>query len=84
MIRVHHANLRQIFCKLLRHANSPIVIHFSYGFMFGIGCGMVRETSVLMVSQYFKRKRQNVEIIVSMGAGLGLTMFTNLLNELIK
>ena len=51
--------------------------------MFGLGCGMVRETSVLMVSQYFKRKRQNVEIIASMGAGLGLTMFTNLLNELI-
>ena len=35
------------------------------------------------VSQYFKRKRQNVEILTSMGGGLGLTMFTNLLNELI-
>ena len=60
-----------------------IVIHFSYGFMFGIGCGMVRETSILMVSQYFKRKRQNVEIIVSMGGGLGVTVFTSMINELI-
>lgn len=64
-------------------ANELHQVVISYGFMFGIGCGMVRETSVLMVSQYFKRKRQNVEIIASMGAGLGLTMFTNLLNELI-
>ena len=70
----------------------------SYGILFGLGCGMVRETSVLMVcmksacktfisffqvSQYFKRKRQNVEILTSIGGGLGLTMFTNLLNELI-
>ena len=38
---------------------------------------------VHQVSQYFKRKRQNVEILTSMGGGLGLTMFTNLLNELI-
>ena len=56
----------------------------SYGVMFGLGCGLVRETSVLMVSQYFKRRRQNVEIIASLGGGLGLTVFTNLLNELIK
>ena len=44
---------------------------------------MVRETSILMVSQYFKRKRQNVEIIVSMGGGLGVTVFTSMINELI-
>jgi len=58
-------------------------VMISFGLLFGLGCGMVRETSVLMVSQYFKRKRQNVEILTSMGGGLGLTMFTNLLNELI-
>jgi len=64
-------------------ANELHQVMISYGFMFGIGCGMVRETSVLMVSQYFKRRRQNVEIMASMGAGLGLTMFTNIQNELI-
>ena len=34
--------------------------------------------------QYFKRKRQNVEILSSLGTGLGLTIFSKLLNELIK
>ena len=33
--------------------------------------------------QYFKRRRQNVEIIASLGAGIGLTVFSKLLYELI-
>ena len=28
--------------------------------MFGVGCGLVRETSVLMLSQYFKRSAINI------------------------
>ena len=33
--------------------------------------------------QYFKRRRQNVEIIASLGGGLGLTIFSKLIYELI-
>jgi len=64
-------------------ANEVHQVVISYGVMFGAGCCMVRETSGLMVSQYFKRRRQNVEIIASLGGGLGLSLFSALLNKLI-
>ena len=51
--------------------------HFSYGILFGIGCAMVRETSTLMLSQYFKRKREVVEMIASTGTGCGIAIFSN-------
>jgi len=72
--------LSVLFASFAKELHQVVI---SYGLLFGLGCGLVRETSVLMVSQYFKRKRPNVEIVTSMGGGLGLTMFTNLLNELI-
>ena len=50
---------------------------FSYGILFGIGCAMVRETSTLMLSQYFKRKREVVEMIASTGTGCGIAIFSN-------
>jgi hypothetical protein len=49
----------------------------SYCLFFGLGCCMVRETSTLMVSQYFKRRRDLVEMLASSGTGLGITLFSN-------
>ena len=54
-----------------------IFLHSSYGILFGIGCAMVRETSTLMLSQYFKRKREVVEMIASTGTGCGIAIFSN-------
>ncbi|XP_023345981.1 monocarboxylate transporter 10 [Eurytemora carolleeae] len=56
----------------------------SYGIIFGIGCGLVRETSVLMLSQYFKRKRELVEILSSLGQGFGIIVFSNIIDILIE
>ena len=50
---------------------------FSYGILFGVGCAMVRETSTLMLSQYFKRRREIVEMIASTGTGFGIAIFSN-------
>ena len=49
----------------------------SYGLLFGIGLSMVRETSSLMLSQYFKRRRELVEMLSSTGTGVGVAIFTN-------
>lgn len=38
---------------------------------------MVRETSSLMLSQYFKRRREAVEAAAAAGVGVGLAVFTN-------
>ena len=53
------------------------IIFFSYGILFGVGCAMVRETSTLMLSQYFKRRREIVEMIASTGTGFGIAIFSN-------
>ena len=57
--------------------NKYVFFYFSYGILFGIGCAMVRETSTLMLSQYFKRKREVVEMIASTGTGCGIAIFSN-------
>merc|ERR1712098_897474 len=65
-------------------ANQLHQVLISYGIWFGLGCGLVRETNVLMVSQYFKRKRKKVEIISVFGSGLGVIIFGNMLDELLS
>jgi hypothetical protein len=44
---------------------------------------MVHETSVLMLSQYFKRRREQVEVVASLGSGLGVILFSKSTNDLI-
>jgi hypothetical protein len=39
---------------------------------------MVRETSTLMLSQYFKRRRELVEMLSTAGTGLGIAIFSNI------
>lgn len=45
-------------------------------FPLGIGVGLSRDASSLMVGQYFKRKREMVEIIVVSGSGLGIILMS--------
>lgn len=42
------------------------------GIVVGIGVGMTRDCSTLMVAQYFKRRREFVEIFIVAGSGLGI------------
>ena len=41
---------------------------------------MVRETSNLMLSQYFKRRRDLVETLATSGTGVGIAIFANVYN----
>ena len=43
------------------------ILHFS-----GVGVAMTRDPATLMVGQYFKRKRELIEIILVSGSGLGI------------
>lgn len=43
-----------------------------YNFLAGVGVGLTRDASTLMVGQYFKRRRDLVEIFVVSGSGLGI------------
>ncbi|XP_076059986.1 monocarboxylate transporter 3-like [Oratosquilla oratoria] len=59
-------------------------VFLSYGLVLGIGVGMTRETANLMIGQYFKRRREFVEIIVQSGSGIGITLFSVFFKEVIK
>ena len=56
-------------------------LFFSYGIMLGVGVGFARDTSTLMVAQYFKRKRELVEVVVLSGSGCGITLMSLFLRE---
>ena len=38
---------------------------------------MSRDSATLMVGQYFKRRREVVEMLASSGTGLGIAIFSN-------
>jgi hypothetical protein len=59
------------------------LLHHSYGIVFGVGTCMVRESSGLMLGQYFKRRREFVEIVVQAGGGIGITLFSVFYKEAI-
>lgn len=42
----------------------------------GIGVGLTRDTATLMVGQYFKRRREAVEIALVGSSGIGLALMT--------
>ena len=44
--------------------------------LYCLGVAMVRETSTLMLSQYFKRRRELVETWSASGVGVGVAVFT--------
>jgi hypothetical protein len=52
--------------------------------MLGIGAGLAKETSSLMLGQYFKRRREFVEALVQSGSGLGITIFSVFFHEVIE
>ena len=46
----------------------------SYGFILGLGVGMTRDTATLMVGQYFKRRREVLEIMLVSARGVGVCL----------
>ncbi|KYN27665.1 Monocarboxylate transporter 8 [Trachymyrmex cornetzi] len=71
-------------CLFTSFASQFHQLFFSYGtvvvigifFSIGIGVGMTRDCSTLMVAQYFKRKRELVEIFIVSGSGLGIAVMS--------
>jgi len=59
-------------CLFTSFASQFHQLFFSYGMMIGIGVAMTRDPATLMIGQYFKRKREFVEIILVSGSGLGI------------
>ncbi|XP_071445390.1 monocarboxylate transporter 2-like [Hetaerina americana] len=63
-------------CLFSSFASQFHQLFFSYGAVVGVGVGLTRDTSTLMVSQYFKRRRELVEIFIVAGSGIGLALMS--------
>ncbi|XP_065584791.1 monocarboxylate transporter 2-like isoform X2 [Artemia franciscana] len=59
-------------CLFSSFASQFLQLFLSYGIIFGTGVGLTRDTATLMVGQYFKRRREMVEIILMSGSGVGI------------
>ena len=53
-------------------------------FMTGVGVSMTRDCSTLMVAQYFKRRREFVEIFIVSGSGLGIAIMSAFIKGAIR
>ncbi|XP_011690729.1 PREDICTED: monocarboxylate transporter 8-like isoform X2 [Wasmannia auropunctata] len=70
-------------CLFTSFASQFHQLFFSYGTVVGIGVGMTRDCSTLMVAQYFKRKRELVEIFIVSGSGLGIAVMSAFIKGMI-
>ncbi|XP_076357701.1 monocarboxylate transporter 10-like [Tachypleus tridentatus] len=71
-------------CLFTSFASQMHQVFMSYGVFMGCGIGIVRETSNIMIGQYFKRRRELVELFVQSGTGLGIAVMSLLLAKLIR
>ena len=71
-------NLAFLFASF---ANQLHQVFLSYGLLFVVGCCAVREASSLMVGQYFKARRELVEMFVLTGPGIGVVIFSLLYRQ---
>ncbi|CAL7945906.1 unnamed protein product [Xylocopa violacea] len=71
-------------CLFTSFATQFHQLFFSYGTVVGIGVGMTRDCSTLMVAQYFKRRRELVEIFIVSGSGLGIAVMSAFIKGMIS
>ncbi|XP_015840595.1 monocarboxylate transporter 12 isoform X3 [Tribolium castaneum] len=70
-------------CLFTSFATQFHQLFFSYGTVVGIGVGITRDCSTLMVAQYFKRRREFVEIFIVSGSGLGIATMSVIIRSTI-
>ncbi|XP_062536920.1 monocarboxylate transporter 12-like isoform X3 [Armigeres subalbatus] len=70
-------------CLFTSFASQFHQLFFSYGAVVGVGVGMTRDCSTLMVAQYFKRRREFVEIFIVSGSGLGIAVMSTFIKTAI-
>ena len=61
-------------CLFTSFASQWHQVFISYGLVIGLGVGMILDTSTLMMGQYFKRRRELLEIVVVSGRGIGVCL----------
>lgn len=51
------------------------------GFIVGLGVGLTRDCSIIMIGQYFKKKREFVEVFIVAGSGFGIAFMSTFMKK---
>ncbi|RLU14920.1 hypothetical protein DMN91_012807 [Ooceraea biroi] len=65
--------LASLFTSFALHTHQVLL---SYGVVLGVGTGLVRETAGLVLGNYFRKRREFVEMVVQAGTGVGIALFS--------
>ena len=71
-------------CLFTSFASQWHQVFISYGLVMGVGVGMVLDTSTLMLGQYFKRRRELLEILIVSGRGVGVCLLYTFVRAAIR
>ena len=83
VIAVISGLLIALSCLFASFATKFHQVVISYGILYGLGVGISSNCSLIMIGQYFKRKRAIVEMITMSSTGLGLVISPTLQRLLI-
>ena len=71
-------------CLFTSFATQFHQLFISYGLFIGVGVAMVQNSFLLMVGQYFKKKRELMEIFIVSGTGGGIFIMSFFLNYTVR
>lgn len=76
--------LTALGCLFTSFATQFHQLFVSYGLVAAVGVSMARDTAVIMVGQYFKKRRELVEMALLSGTGLGIGLMPPFLSFCIR
>ena len=71
-------------CLFTSFATEFHQVYISYGLIMSTGISMAQNSFMLMLGQYFKKRRELVEIFVVSGTGGGLMVVSAVLNYFVR
>ncbi|GBL94222.1 Monocarboxylate transporter 10 [Araneus ventricosus] len=72
LLAIFGAIVTSLGCLFTSFATQLHQVYLSYGIFIGSGNSLARETSSIMIGQYFKKRRQQVEMVSLIGYGFGV------------
>lgn len=71
-----------LFCSFF--APNILVLFVTYGLLCGVGIGMIFVPSIMIVNQYFDRKRSLANGILTSGSGIGLLVMSPIIERSVE
>ena len=71
-------------CLFTSFARELHQVYISYGLIMSTGTAMAQNSFMLMLGQYFKKRREVVEVIVVGGTGAGIALMASVMDFTVR